>query len=69
MTQDIAAASGTDAEHAGSVLARLLLASPEVSAVTALGCAEADGGWLEYDLEVTLADGRVIRCAEIRTAG
>jgi hypothetical protein len=46
------------ADHAGSVLCRLLIAHPEVIDIEILGQAEIFAGTISYSLGVTLPGGR-----------
>jgi len=46
------------ADHAGSVLCRLLVAHPEVAGIEILGQSQAEDGTICYWLGVVLPDGR-----------
>jgi hypothetical protein len=46
------------ADHAGSVLCRILVAHPEVVDIEILGQAEISDGIITYSLGVILPDGR-----------
>jgi hypothetical protein len=47
-----------DADHAGSVLVRLLIGHPEVTDIEILGQSEMFEGTISYSLGVMLPDGR-----------
>ena len=50
--------SAVAADHAGSVLCRLLVAHPEVIDIEILGQTEMSPGTISYSLGVMLPDGR-----------
>lgn len=55
---DGARRAATAADHAGSVLCRLLMSHPEVADIEILGQAELIEGTITYSLGVFLPDGR-----------
>lgn len=59
-SQDAASCRGAalDADHAGSVLCRLLMDHPDVVDIEILGQAEIIEGTISYSLGVFLPDGR-----------
>jgi hypothetical protein len=55
---DTSRPEAAQADHAGSVLCRILVAHPEVVDIEILGQAEMDDGIITYSLGVMLPDGR-----------
>ena len=56
--EDVLKAEAPPADHAGSVLCRLLIAHPEVVDIEIVGQAEMTDGIITYSLGVVLPDGR-----------
>lgn len=55
---DASKSTALPADHAGSLLCRLLVAHPEVVDIEILGQAELSDGIITYSLGVMLPDGR-----------
>jgi hypothetical protein len=55
---DASKLSAAPADHAGSMLCRLLARHPEVMDIELLGQTEMPGGTISYSLGVVLPDGR-----------
>ena len=57
-TDDASHSEAVPADHAGSVLCRLLISHPEVMDIEIVGQTEMSNGAISYSLGVMLPDGR-----------